>query len=203
MNYDYPELSAHHLANAKLYATRRDLMAALPVPRGGTVAEVGVELGIFSKFLVGELRPRSFHAFDLFNFHTKKLVWGQETRDLLRGMTHLDYYRSEMESIGSAFVIHEGLSQHTLRGIPDYFFDMIYVDAGHSYEDVKADADLAARKVKPHGILVFNDYVLYDLFAKVEYGVVPVVNELVQNQGWKIVGFALQRHMFCDIAIAR
>jgi hypothetical protein len=36
-----------------------------------------------------------------------------------------------------------------------------------------------------------------------DYGIVPVVNKMVVNQGWKVLGFALQKHMFCDIALVR
>ena len=36
----YPELSAQNLRDARLYATRSDLIAALPVPKGGKVAEI-------------------------------------------------------------------------------------------------------------------------------------------------------------------
>ena len=37
--------------------------------------------------------------------------------------------------------------------------------------------------------------------ATTAYGVVPAVNELVVSEGWQVVGFALQQHMFCDIAL--
>jgi hypothetical protein len=35
------------------------------------------------------------------------------------------------------------------------------------------------------------------------YGVVQVVNELVTSSNWRVIGFALQQHMFCDIALKR
>jgi hypothetical protein len=35
------------------------------------------------------------------------------------------------------------------------------------------------------------------------YGVVPAVNELVAKSGWRVVGFALQPCIFCDVAIRR
>jgi hypothetical protein len=35
------------------------------------------------------------------------------------------------------------------------------------------------------------------------YGIVPVVNSLVVNEGYDVVAFALQQQMFCDIAIRK
>jgi hypothetical protein len=77
------------------------------------------------------------------------------------------------------------------------------VDADHSYEGVVKVAAVAVHKVKPNGLLVFNDYIVMDEFSKLRYGVVPAVNELVTQSDWKVVGFALEQRMFCDIALRR
>ncbi|HXW13756.1 MAG TPA: class I SAM-dependent methyltransferase, partial [Terriglobia bacterium] len=90
-----------------------------------------------------------------------------------------------------------------LSRYPDKTFDMIYVDAGHDYESVKRDADLSKQKIKPEGILIFNDYIRYSHLDNCYYGVIPVVNNIVVNQGFEVVGFALQWGMYCDIAIRR
>jgi hypothetical protein len=203
MRHDFPELDSSHFRNAGLYANRKDLMTALPIPRGGTISEVGIGLGVFSRFLIETLMPRSFHAFDLFQLHNEKQLYGQSAADIFKGKTHLEFYRAEMQSAGCEVVTHEGPSQQTLADVPGHFFDMIYVDGEHTYENVKADAVLAEQRVKPDGILVFNDYVVHDPFQKADYGVVPVVNELVALRSWKVIGFALQKHLFCDIALAR
>jgi ubiquinone/menaquinone biosynthesis C-methylase UbiE len=57
---------------------------------------------------------------------------------------------------------------HTAQTLPTYeaaTFDLVYIDAGHFYPDVKADAQEAARIVKPDGTLIFNDYTLADHLA--------------------------------------
>jgi hypothetical protein len=77
------------------------------------------------------------------------------------------------------------------------------VDAEHTDENLKLDAALAEQEVKPAGIPVFNDYIMHAPFLKADYGVVLIVSEMVACQGWKIIGFALQKHLFCDIAITR
>lgn len=81
-------------------------------------------------------------------------------------------------------------------------FDLIYVDADHTYEGAKRDIAQATKKLQPDGVLVFNDYELAD-HAGNPYGVVPAVNELLANGGWQIIGFALENWMYCDIALGR
>ncbi len=95
---------------------------------------------------------------------------------------------------------------HTAQTLPTYeaaTFDLVYIDAGHFYPDVKADAREAARIVKPDGTLIFNDYTMADHLTRTMYGVVHAVNELVVSTDWKVVGFALNYSMYCDIALRR
>jgi len=198
---DIPQLSSQHLARAKLFADREDLIAGLQLPSRPRIAEVGVALGEFSKFLIAELRPAEFHAFDLFQLHQVKRLWGRPAAEIFGEKTHADYYADAVRD--SSIVIHEGPSAETLKSLPDAHLDLAYIDAGHDYDSVLQDAQQCVRAVRPSGILVFNDYVLHDPFAGVDYGVVPVVNDLVVNEGWRVVGFALQKHLFCDIAITR
>lgn len=203
MHTDFPELTSKHMAGAKLYATRNDLVADLLLPPNPRIAEIGVALGTFSKFMIQALKPSAFHGFDLFLLHQEEYLWGQKTAEVMRGMKHADFYRQEMEKTGLKVEVHEGSSHTTLEHTQDKYFDLIYIDAGHTYADVKRDADISTRKLTSKGVLVFNDYAMYDPFIKSEYGIVPVVNEMVVNQGWKVIGFGLQKHMFCDIAICR
>jgi 2-keto-3-deoxy-L-rhamnonate aldolase RhmA len=46
---------------------------------------------------------------------------------------------------------HHGLTAATIAEFADSYFDWIYIDAGHSYADVSADARASAPKVKPGG----------------------------------------------------
>jgi hypothetical protein len=202
---DYPVLSAEHIRDARLYANRGDQIASLPVPQGGKVAEIGVWRATFSKTLVTTLRPREFLAFDIFTGHTEKEWNGQTGHELFEGLTHRQFYEKEMTPLlngTTTMTIVEGDSRQTLRNFTDQSFDLVYVDGDHHYEAVKADAQLAVDMVKPSGFLVFNDYLLID-HGHAAYGVVPVVNDLVVNQGWRIVGYALDWHLYCDIALQR
>ena len=115
--------------------------------------------------------------------------------------THHDFYRDRFASLGDRMIMLRGLSTDTAPNLPDSLLDLIYLDANHEYENVSRDAAISANKIKPDGVLVFNDYILYDSYMRVEYGVVQVVNELVDSGAWRVAGFALEHGMFCDIAI--
>jgi hypothetical protein len=99
--------------------------------------------------------------------------------------------------------IKKGDSSTLLGEYADRTFDLIYIDGAHDYAGVKRDADVAGKKIKENGYLLFNDYIHFDHITKQEYGVIPVVNDLCVNGGWIVVGFAFQSQMFCDICLRR
>jgi Methyltransferase domain len=200
---DYPELTERHLREAKLYSSRKHLLADLKFLRGGVIAEVGVAYGDFSEFILKTLEPKIFVAFDLFQMHNMPVAWGVPTSVTLKGMTHVDFYKNRFASRGDQVVIEVGNSNDTVPCYQDKLFDMIYIDAAHDYEGVKRDAQAAAVKIKEDGVLIFNDYIMYDHLLQAPYGVVRAVNELITAEDWSVIGFALQPHMFCDIAIRR
>ena len=198
----YPELGAHNLRDARLYADRADLIAALPVPRGGKVAEIGVWRGAFSKVLVEKLAPREFFAFDIFTGHEYENWNGLTGHQLFDGLTQRQYYEREMAPFLDVTTIVEGRSQQTLRNYTDGSFDLVYVDGDHEYDAVKADSERAVEMTAPCGFLVFNDYLLFD-HNNAAYGIVPVVNDLAVNRGWDVVGFAINHALYADIALQR
>jgi len=200
---DYPTIESKHLLDARLYADRNSLVSILPVAKDGKIAEIGVWRAAFSKFLAGELKPRKFFAFDIFTGHTLT-EWKDTTgQQLFDGLTHRQFYEREMAPYARCLSIVEGPSEVTLRDYTDGSFDLVYLDAAHDYEAVKTDAELAVQMVAPSGVLVFDDYTLRDPNNGAPYGVVPVVNDLVANHGWRIVGYALHEQLRCNVALVR
>lgn len=194
-------LGSEHIRDARLFAHRDDLIRSLSSKKMSKIAEIGVALGDFSQFLLRELNPVVFIAIDTFVVHKFDELWGKPTSEIFQGKTHLEYYEDKMAAYKNV-IIEPGLSHKRLSLHSNKTFDLIYVDADHAYEQVRLDAFEAERTIKDDGIIVFNDYIIGTPFHG-EYGVVPVVNELVVNRGFKIIGFALHQWMYCDIAIAR
>jgi methyltransferase family protein len=202
----WPEIASirnEHIVDARLHANRKSLIASLPIPQGGKIAEIGVFKGEFSTFLIEILKPRQFFGFDSFAMHKWANRRGITGKRLFEGLTHRQYYERAMAKFGDIAVPVEGLTAQTLRGYTDRSFDLVYVDAGHSYAEVKADAACAVEMVSEAGFLVFNDYTLITPGTYAACGVVPVVNDLVVNHGWIFVGYALEEYLFCDIALRR
>ena len=199
----FPELTPEHVSGARLFANRREMLVSLCIPKGGAIAEIGVAQGDFSAFLIEHLRPSKFVAIDIFDMEKYPVHWGIPQEVMFEGLTHFEFYKRRFNRFGATVSLLRGLSHKCLATLPDQSFDLIYIDAAHDYENVKRDGELAQQKIKKNGLVVFNDYVMYDPFIGAEYGVVQAVNELLSRGGWQVIGFALEKNMFCDIAIQR
>ena len=55
-------------------------------------------------------------------------------------------------------VINRGYSNNEIPKFEDNFFDIIYIDGNHEPEYVLEDAVLSFRKLKPNGVMIFDDY---------------------------------------------
>jgi len=197
------ELKQEHVLGARLYANRIDAIDMWP--RGGCVAEIGVALGDFSQVIIEKVQPELFDAYDTFHMHHIENIWGRPSEYYFKGLTHKEFYQQRFSGLMSSGGVRlfEGDGATEISGRDSQFYDVIYIDAGHLYEDVLRDARSAIPKLKSDGLLVFNDYTLYDPFLEVSYGVVQVVNELCASGDWRLVYFALEKNMFCDVALIR
>ena len=69
--------------------------------------------------------------------------------------------------------LYKDYSYNTVDKFQDGYFDFIYIDANHTYEDVKRDLELYLPKLKKGGLIGGHDY-----YVDWE-GVVKAVNEVV------------------------
>ena len=154
------------------------------LPKGGIVAEVGVDRGASSKRILDTVRPRELHLIDV-EFRAPLDV--EFADQIAAGVVHL----------------HRGDSVAELQQVPDEYFDWIFVDGDHSLAGVRRDAEVAVRKIQHDGLLIFDDYIMFDHQQREFYGVVQVVNELCSTGDWRLAHFALQQEMFCKAVIQR
>ena len=109
-------------------------------------------------------------------------VWGQETFDRM--------YREVKEKFANnsnVRVIKE-FSKGASQLFPDEYFDLVYIDANHTYQGVSADLEIWLPKVKRGGLLAGHDYFIYDNARPWTqfFGIVPAVNEFVKKHDFTI-----------------
>lgn len=172
-----PEMRDDAFGDCRVFANRHKMIHAMG--KGAIGAEVGVQHGNFSRFILNNLDVTELHLFD-------------RQKDIIRE----DVRQSPQVSL------HIGDSSSELDKLPDAYFDWIYVDGDHSYSGALKDARVAVKKVKPGGTLFFNDYTPWSIGEAIPYGVMAVVNELV-NDGLDMTGVALTANGYFDVALRR
>lgn len=194
-----------HVENARLFADRIEMLRSFSSQKGLTIAEIGVAYGDFSKSILDILNPKSFHAYDIFQFHKVPVICGEKTGNILNGLSHRAFFekRFAKEIDAGQVLVFEGDSATEMEKREDGTYDIIYIDGDHHYDGVYRDAIVSMMKLKPGGILIFNDYIYFDHIAGYHYGIIQVVNDLCVNHGWEITHFAFHQQMFCDVAIRR
>jgi SAM-dependent methyltransferase len=166
--------------NCKVLVDRKIIIERMQ--KNAIVAEIGTQEGIFAEFILQVSKPKELHLFDI-DF------------DPLHGR--------DSEELKQFAEMHEGDSSTSLSGFEDNYFDWIYVDGAHDYHGVKKDAEVAVRKVKPGGYLVFNDFTIWSPVEMIDYGVPYAVCETLNHLGWTVDYLALHPLGYHDIAIRK
>lgn len=168
------ELEPKHIANLRIVLDRDAFLEALP--KGGVVAEAGVDHGDFSARILKITQPRKLHLIDV--WHSKRYHGG------LQGFVR---ERFADEITNGRVQIDLGLSTSVLPRYPDHYFDWIYIDTDHGYRVTADELSIARTKVKPGGIIAGHDYITSNWDGGVRYGVVEAVHEFCVRHGWELI----------------
>lgn len=192
----------------KLYDNRVSMIQAVGklLHKNPIICELGVGLGDFSQKMIEFLKPSFFTGVDTFSLHGLEYLFGRKTSDIFQGSTHYDFYINRVTGLMPADNLEVLTCNSNDFAIETKVekFDLIYIDADHSYISVKNDLNASLSKIKKDGVIVLNDYTFYDPVNKSEYGVVLALNEfLLENHDFQIICMSLEPNMFCDLAIMR
>jgi len=164
-------------AGCEVCGSRYDMLDRLP--KGGTIAELGTETGAFAKQILERVQPHRLHVVDL------------------------DYSRFDQAlSSDPRLERHTGMTHAVIAAFPDAHFDWIYIDADHSYDGVLRDALASAPKIKPGGLMIFNDFAHIDPNLG-RYGVQRAAIEFATDAKWPMRYFALERSALYDVAFKK
>jgi hypothetical protein len=188
------------MKDAKLLPNREFALSL--IPKGGVVAEVGVAYGDFSRLMLDYLKPSKFYAIDCFMCGPGSDFWGRtEFRDA--DLYHQEFIERKFakERNAGVFETIKGNSYEVLSNFPDNSLDYAYLDAAHDYDTVKKDIKVLLSKVKDKGFIQFNDYIIFDCFANIPYGVVRAVDELLITENHELIYFCLNYASHHDVVV--
>lgn len=161
----------------KEFRDRLELLQAGVLQHNAVCAEVGVNIGTFSKMILEHTNPKELHLID---------VWAQigsggsssapDQENLGRLCAVSAMFQPAIKE--GRVVIHQGLSTRVLGGFSDGYFDWIYIDADHSYKGCLGDLLAADRKVRIGGRMSGHDY------GSRYPGVLQAVNEFCHTYCW-------------------
>jgi len=179
-----PELPASKLEGCEVLPNRFELLEK--VSKGGVMAEIGVDRGDFSLRILNTCNPEKLHLFDI---DISRLV----NPTILKGL----------EDGSGRLKTHVGDSSTNISKMPDGYFDMVYLDGDHEYEGVMKDIMAVLPKMKPDGVILFNDYAVWSATSMFHCGVARAIHELCLNHPWKFRYIALQTMMYNDVMLVR
>jgi len=186
----HPDLEERHVANARLVATRGQMIGLLP--RDAVAAEIGVSRGKFTAEIVAANRPRKLHLVD---------VWASERyTDELRQRVERTY---AAEIAANSVAINLGLSIEVGRTFPDAYFDWIYIDTDHSYPTTRDELAVYESKMKPGGIIAGHDYVMGNWRGSLKFGVIEAVHEFCIARNWELLYVTTEQTTNASFAIRK
>ena len=173
------ELEPKHIANLQVLIDRTILLEKLP--KGGRVAEIGVDTGGFSQKIMEICTPEKLHLVDAWD--TPR--YGE---DKAQGVIK----KFEAESKEGRVQLHRGYSTDRAADFEEAYFDWIYIDTDHRYTTTKAELELYAPKMKSGGIMAGHDFSTGNWITTYRYGVREAVHEFCVNQGWEMLYLTME-----------
>jgi hypothetical protein len=92
----------------------------------------------------------------------------------------------EDELVSQRVVLNIGDDLEVLSTFPDHYFDWLYLDTTHSYEQTKKELDLLKIKVKIDGLILGNDWKPGDPNGQ-HYGLFQAIQEFLLNEPYELI----------------
>jgi len=148
-------------------------------------AEIGVLRGDNALTLVKALKFEKLYLVDIWGIYRQTVRCGlrNKLKKEVRDISFEKFYPIVVKRFAdnSDVEILKISSVEALGRFPDECFDFVYIDASHSYKDVKMDIASWWPKVKKGGILAGHDYLLK------EYpGLVQAVSEFIEKNNLQL-----------------
>jgi len=118
------------------------------MPKNSICAEIGVWEGDFSSQILKTAKPKKLFLID---------PWFKEHPYLEKKYQKvLDRFQSEIKN--GTVVVYRSVSHDVIEKFDNDFFDWIYLDGGHTYDNLTEQFSDYFPKVKLHGFVTGDDY---------------------------------------------
>ena len=157
------------------------------LPKDANIAEIGVNLGEFSRLILDQCQPSALHLIDPWELSTADDDYAASVGENPSTEMAEDRYRQvckvfKTEEASGQVTLHRAMSDKAVEDFDDHSLDWIYIDGNHSYESVKQDLELYLPKVRPDGLILGHDYANNSMSRHFGFGVVQAVNEVCREQ---------------------
>ena len=180
----------YNIHKMEIFETRDEMLKV--VPKGGIIAELGVFKGEFSIVIDKVCKPKELILID--SWSGTHLYSGDVNGNHLNGVRQY-YSGDELFNITTenikkckSMVTTVRLTTDILGAFGDDMFDMIYIDADHSYEGVLKDLKNAYNKIKNGGYIMGHDYEhnMHKTNNSYNFGVKKAVDEFCREYNQEI-----------------
>jgi len=193
------EVDESRFSNATLHWKRESACLSLTI-KPKSILEIGTLAGDFADFLIKAYLPDKTVLVDYFD--AADYVFGEQR---FTPETHYSYVKNRFKNDPTIELL-KGESSKMLSQLinRNQKFDFIYIDAGHTLEDVTRDLELSHQLLNPGGIIGLNDYIMTDYYYDTVYGVVQATNLfLLHHIEYSVEAFAFNQNLFADIYLKK
>lgn len=122
-----------------------------------TTSLIGLEIGVLdghgSKTLLSKLPTLTLHGVDPYAAYKDwdgNIFHGDNTTELIA--------KEKLAEYGPRFILHKKTSNDAVSDFTNEYFDFIFIDGLHTYEQVLQDCRNYYSKLKPGGVFSGHDY---------------------------------------------
>lgn len=158
------------------------------IPQNSIGAEIGVFKGEFSNSILSIVKPKELHLIDVWwklygEFYPD---WGEYTNfGKLRTKDAYNLVLQNISAYESKSIIHVGNSIDILQKFPNSYFDWVYLDSSHQYEETKNELNIIKNKTKQEGLITGHDW--NPVKEHPHYGAYKAIKEFCQTSTWRVV----------------
>jgi hypothetical protein len=150
-----------------IFDTREELLSL--VPSNAVIAELGVYKGDFSKIIYNLCNPKELVLIDVWELNSMEIIdCGDKNGNNTEYIKAIDLWNTvhnEFNDKQNVKLIKDYTSK--IAEFPEDYFDMIYIDADHSYNGCYSDLINSYEPIKDGGWIMGHDY--GQNFNKVKY----------------------------------